>query len=91
MRIKNDFVLRRVVDTYVVLPIGLASVDFNGMLSLNESGALLWKELEQGSTRKALADILIKEYEILDNDAQCDVDEFLSALKKAGCLEEEQY
>lgn len=90
MRIKKDFVLRKVVDTYVVLPIGLATVDFNGMLSLNESGAFLWKALEQGTARKDLVDILMKEYEISADDAQCDVDEFLSALSKAGCLEDDQ-
>ena len=44
MKINENFVLRQVVDTYVVLPIGQATVDFNGMVTLNESGAFLWRQ-----------------------------------------------
>ena len=46
MGLKEDFVLRQVADTWVVLPLGESSVDFNGMLTLNNSGAMLWRVLE---------------------------------------------
>jgi len=60
MKIKEGFLLRQVADNWVVLPVGQACVDFNGMLSLNDSGALLWKALEQGGDREALADAFNK-------------------------------
>ena len=88
MKIKEGFVLRQVADNWVVLPVGQTSVKFNGMLSLNESGALLWRALENGGTRDDLADALLAEYEVERDQALSDADEFIAALKKAGCIEE---
>ena len=88
MKLKKDFVLRQVADTWVVLPVGQTSVSFNGMLSLNDSGALLWQALEQGADPEALADVLTREYEVERSVALADAEEFLETLRNAGCLEE---
>ena len=87
MKIKDNFLLRQVADTWVVMPIGQEMLDFNGMLTLNESGALLWKALEQGGDREALADALLAEYDVSREVALADVDAFLGKLVSAGCLE----
>lgn len=87
MKLNNQFVLREVAGTWVVLPVGQACVDFNGMISLNETGALLWQTLEQGGDRQSLAAALTAEYEVTTEQALEDVDRFLSMLEKAGCLE----
>ena len=86
MKISENFVLRQVADTWVVLPVGQASVDFNGMLTLNESGAILWQALEKGGSREALADALLAEYEVDRATALADVDDFLKKLKGAGIV-----
>lgn len=86
MKLKENFVLRQVADTWVVLPVGQQSVDFNAMLTLNESGAILWRALEQGGDRDALADALLAEYEVDRNTALADVDEFLHKLKEVGII-----
>lgn len=87
MKLKKDFALRRVADAWVVLPLGAATIDFNGMLSLNESGALLYRELEQGADRERLVDALTAEYVVDRETAQSDVDAFVQKLRSAGCLE----
>ncbi len=88
MKIKTGFVLRKVADNWVVLPVGQASVNLNGMLSLNESGVLLWQQLEKGSDRTALIDLLISQYEVAHDEASADVDSFIAVLMKAGCIEQ---
>lgn len=88
MKLKENFVLRQVAKTWVVLPLGQATLDFNGMLTLNESGVLLWKALEQGGDREALADALTGEYAVSRDVALTDVDAFLDTLAKAGCIEQ---
>ena len=88
MKIKKDYVLRQVADTWVVLPLGDAAVDFSGMLTLNESGAMLWRVLEQGADREKLTAALLDEYEVSRQQAMADVDAFLNKLLQAGCLEE---
>lgn len=88
MKLKENYVLRQVLGSWVVLPIGAATVDFNGMLSLNGSGALLWKRLEQGADREDLADVLTAEYDVSRQQALADVDEFYDILVRAGCAED---
>jgi hypothetical protein len=88
MKINENFVLRQVVDTYVVFPIGKATVDFNGMVTLNETGAFLWRCLEQGATRETLADALTGEYDVSREDALADIDAFLASLAPVGCIED---
>ena len=85
--LKDGFVLRHVADTWVVMPLGQMSLDFNGMLTLNETGALLWKTLEQGGDAEALVSALTAEYDVSAEIARADVEAFLEKLKNAGCME----
>ena len=87
MRLKDGFVLREVAGSWVVLPTGEATVDFNGMLSLNDSGAFLWRALENGADKQGLVDALLTEYDVEASLAEADVTAFLDKLVSAGCLE----
>ena len=87
MKLKENFVLRQVADTWVVFPVAEATVDFNGMLTLNETGALLWQALEQGKDVEGLVQALTAEYAVERQQALADVEEFLEALHTADCLE----
>ena len=88
MKLKEGFILRQVAGTWIILAVGAACVDFNGVLTLNDSGAQLWKLLEAGKTPRELVDALLQEYEVSQSQAQADVDEFLNTLRQAGCLME---
>ena len=88
MKLKKDYVLRQVADTWVVLPLGRETVSFDGMLKLNESGALLWKTLETGADIDGLVQALKAEYIVSDAQARADAEEFLFKLVKAGCMED---
>lgn len=86
MKLNEEFILREIAGTWAVLPLGNASIAFNGMLTLNEAGALLWHALEQG---KDPVDALTAEYDVSREQAAADVQEFLEKLRSAGCLTEE--
>ena len=88
MKLKKDLVLRQIADTWVVLPVGDTMVDFNGMLSLNETGAFLWEHLEKGCGQTDLVQALTGEYDVSKQEADADVAAFLVKLRKAGCFEE---
>lgn len=87
MKLKKDYVLRQVAGNWVVLPLGSASVDFNGMLKLNDSGAMLWKVLEQNGGKDDLVDALTGAYDVSHQQAEADVDEFLKKLMQCGCIQ----
>ena len=87
MKLKKDYVLRQVADIWVVLPLGMETVQFDGMLKLNESGALLWKTLESGADLDGLVSVLTGEYAVSPEQARMDAEEFLEKLVRAGCAE----
>lgn len=87
MKLNKNFALRNIANTWVVLPLAEKTVDFNGMLKLNESGVLLWRALEQGADRDSLAEALMAEYEVDRDTASADVDEFLNILIRSGCID----
>ena len=87
MKIKENFVIRQVADTWVVLPLGAATLNFNGMLTLNQSGVLLWRALEKCCTQEELTEVLLAEYDVSREEASADVGQFLNTLIQAGCLD----
>ena len=51
MRIKQGFMLREVANNFIVVPVGKASEKFRGLITLNSTGAFLWRNLEQETTK----------------------------------------
>ena len=88
MKIKECFMLRKVADCYVVVPIGAAVAEFNGMINLNEAGAFLWQLLEKDTTAEDVVKAMLEQYEIDEATATTDVDKFIAQLREAGLLEE---
>ncbi len=87
MMVKKDFILRKVSDSYIVVPVGEAVVDFSGMVNLNESGACLFEALQKGATEDELVEALLSEYDVEETVARADVKRFISKVKDAGILE----
>lgn len=88
MKIKPGFMLRKVVEIYVIIGIGSEAYAPNQIMSLNETGAFLWGLLEKGSDREALIDALPREFEVDRETAQKDVDAFLAQLREKELIEE---
>lgn len=89
MKINENFVLRQLADTWVVLPLADKTVNFNGMITLNESGVLLWNTLENGADAEQLVKALMAEYIVPEQQAREDVAAFVRKLQSIGCLEAE--
>ena len=84
MKIKDGYLLKEVAGNYVVVPVG--NVSFNGMLSLNETGVLIWKKLEEGCEERDLVEAFLQEYDVTEERAKQDVANFTEKLKQAGIL-----
>lgn len=87
MKIKENYVLRQVAQTWIVMPLAEENINLNGMLTLTESGAMLWQLLEQGCDLSALADALTREYDVSEAKALEDADKFTQKLMQLGCLD----
>lgn len=84
MKIRNGFSLYEVAGSYVVVPAGNETLDFNGMVTLNETGAFLWKQLEQERTQEQLVQALLEEYEVSQEKARESVQRFVAQIEEHG-------
>ncbi len=87
MKIKEGFILRTVAGQNVVVPVGNNAMNFNAAITLNDSAAFLWKQLESEKTEQELLTALTDEYEIDQATAKGDISVFLNVLKEHGILE----
>ena len=46
MKLKDGFLLKEIAGSWVVVPVGEQVVDFQMMITLNETGAFLWEKLK---------------------------------------------
>ncbi len=79
--------MREIAGSWIVVPIGQRVVEFNGLMTLSESGAILWSILEKGADMETLTDSLLSEYDIDEETAIADVKEFISAVREKGLIE----
>ena len=89
MRIREGFVLRKIVGEYVVIGEGLKQVNFNKMISLNESAAYLWQGVEgKDFSVGDLTRLLTGKYEVSDEQASADAEALARKWIDAGVVEE---
>ena len=85
MQLKEGFVLRSVAGETVVIPTG-EDLDLNMMITLNDSGKLLWQRLEKGAEEADLVAALLGEYDVDEDTAQYHVTAFLKKLRENGFI-----
>ena len=86
MKRNQNFILRCVEDTWVLVPVGTAVLDFPGMIKLNEAGCFLWDLLETEQRKDALIQALTDCYEVTPQQAAADLDAFLEPLLLTGAV-----
>lgn len=86
MKIREGFILRQVADATIVVPAGETSLDFNGMITLNETAAFLWKLLEQETTKEEMLAAMMREYEVDEDTAREGIGRFIDKLNEEGLL-----
>lgn len=89
MKIKEGFVVRKIANHYMAVPVGTRAKELHGMIGLNETAAFLWELLKQDRTEEELAILLYNEYEISEQKALETVKRFGELLRKEGVLSDE--
>ena len=85
MKLKEGLLLREIAGQQVVVPTG-GDLDMNMMICLNETGAFLWKLMEEEVSEVVLTTALLTEYDIDEATAQRAVTNFVAKLKENGFL-----
>lgn len=87
MIIKDDLMLRNILGDWIVVPMGERLLEFNGMLKINESGAFIWKLLENENNEQEIIAAMLEEYDIDEATATIELNTFMNTLLEANILE----
>lgn len=86
MKINENFILKTIAGASVVIPVGEAASEIRGMITLNETAELIWKELDAGSDYDGILAKLKSEYNAEESVLKEDLDAFLNKLKEKNIL-----
>ena len=85
-KIKEGFVVRTIAAQTVAVPVGKRTTELHGVITLNESGCILWKALEKGADIEQLTALLAEQYEVEPDQAKRDAENFLESLREQKVL-----
>ena len=87
MKISEGYLLRTVAGKNIVVSIG-NDVNFNGMLTLNDTGVFFWNLLQNDTTKEEMLAAVLKEYDVSSDIASQDIESFLQKLRDTKILED---
>lgn len=87
MKFKGEYALREVANKIVAVPVG-ENMDLNTMITLNETGMMLWKCIEKQMDIEGMVQALMAEYDVDAALARTAVDSFVAQLNANGFLAE---
>ena len=70
MKTSNEFIMREIAGEYVLVPIGKRALTFQGLVTMNEVGALIWEMMEKESDIDQIVSGILDEYEVDEQTAR---------------------
>ncbi|MEE1137422.1 MAG: PqqD family protein [Acutalibacteraceae bacterium] len=87
MVVKKDMILRQIGNDTILVPVGNALKDHNGLFMLTESACFLWQQLPECNSVHELARKLYDEYEVSQEQALADTKEFIDKLAELDIID----
>ncbi len=84
-----NLIQRDIAGEHLLIPVGEAALNIHGMITLTESGLILWNRLQTPAEEEDLINVLRSEYEVDETTARNDVRSFLQKLNQIGILVKE--
>lgn len=87
MKIVKEFILRDIAGECVLVPTGTTTQEFNGLITLSDTGKFIWENLEKVDSLEEMINLVLENYEIDKETATKDVIEFVAQLVGNGFVE----
>ena len=86
MKLKKEFIVRNIMGENILVPKGSTAMDFNGLITLNETALDIWKLLPDAADEKEVTDRMLDIYDIDRPTLEADVKAFFAQLKNADII-----
>ncbi len=89
MKQKSGFKLRALGNEYILVGESIQQINFNKMITMNESAAYLWKQVSDGRDfdAQSLCELLLQEYEVSEEKALADAQATIQVWQTVGIVE----
>lgn len=86
MKLSENFIYRRICGEALLMPVGEKTREYNGIFTLSETGAFLLDRITKGDDPHAACKALAEEFDISEETAAEDANEFFEQLTGIGIL-----
>ena len=83
---EKDLVTRDVAGEEIIVPIKGHVGDLEGVFTLNEVGAIIWRLIDGQTSVRQLMEAVRNEYDVEAAEAEKDVADFLGSLEDVGLI-----
>jgi len=88
MLVRSQSVVARVIaGETLIVPVRAKVGDLSSIYSFNGTGTLIWKLLDSPKTVSQLAQAIANEYEVIPEQAERDVADFVGEMRTVGLVE----
>ena len=84
MKLKFDFIIQEVADKFMAVAKNGETEEVAKVLTLNETGAIILRALQDGTDTPAIVSQLLAEYDVSQQEAEAEVNNFIDMLKENG-------
>ena len=84
MKRTKEFIKRNIAGEIVLVPSGQTAREFNGMVTLTETGEFIWEHIEEAESFNHL--LILEESEVDKDTASQDAAGFIMQLLQAGMI-----
>lgn len=82
-----DVVTRKIAGEVFLVPVRGKLADLQQLFVLNRVGECVWEHLDGSRTREEMVTLIFDQFEVDEERAGADFDEFLARLREAGLVE----
>lgn len=88
MKTNELFLLRDIAGEKILVPVGAATKELNGMIQLSETAAFIWSNIDTSANLNEVVDRLTAEYDIDRKTAFGDVLKFAKEFSEKGLIKD---
>lgn len=88
MKIKGEFVMREIAGDILLIPVGQAALKMNAMITLDPVAALIWEAIGRGDDRGSILKQILDRFDVTEETAGKDLDDFLEQMRQLDLLDE---
>lgn len=86
MKKAKGYLIKKLEDEYLILPVGEKTEEVHEIISLSETAGFIYQQTEKAETVEQLAEIVAEEYGLSVSDVLEDVKQAVKSLQEKGVL-----